>query len=223
MLKAGLGHILANTRYEVRDQDEPIRRAGDEYCHSDCIMFIVDSNLKDAVQPSSIAALKERHPEARVVILADTFSLEQMMTALKSGADGYCLPTVEALIRYLDLVMLGETAYPSAHFLSAVLDAQSRSVADIVRPSDALTRRSLAQASDTRMLSNREAEILQCLMHGAPNKIIARQLDVAEATVKVHVKAILRKIQVANRTQAAMWAVEHLASTGGDEFGIALR
>ena len=62
------------------------------------------------------------------------------------------------------------------------------------------------------MLSNREAEILQCLMQGAPNKIIARQLDVAEATVKVHVKAILRKIQVANRTQAAMWAVEHLSS-----------
>jgi two-component system nitrate/nitrite response regulator NarL len=208
MLKAGLGHILANTRYEVQDQDEPVSRAGDGYCHSDCIMFIVDSNLKDAIQPSSISALKERHPEARVVILADTFSLEQM---------------IEALIRYLDLVMLGETAYPSAHFLSAVLDAQSRSVADIVRPADALTRRSLARASDTRMLSNREAEILQCLMHGAPNKIIARQLDVAEATVKVHVKAILRKIQVANRTQAAMWAVEHLASTGGDEVGVALR
>ena len=53
---------------------------------------------------------------------------------------------------------------------------------------------------------------MQCLMQGAPNKIIARQLDVAEATVKVHVKAILRKIQVANRTQAAMWAVEHMSS-----------
>ena len=59
-------------------------------------------------------------------------------------------------------------------------------------------------------------------MQGAPNKIIARQLDVAEATVKVHVKAILRKIQVANRTQAAMWAVEHMSS-GSEEAGIALR
>ncbi len=75
-------------------------------------MFIVDSNLKDAVQPAGIAALKERHPGSRVVVLADTFNLEQMMTALKGGADGYCLPTVEALIRYLDLVMLGETAFP---------------------------------------------------------------------------------------------------------------
>ena len=73
------------------------------------------------------------------------------------------------------------------------------------------------------MLSNREAEILHCLMQGAPNKIIARQLDVAEATVKVHVKAILRRISVANRTQAAMWAVEHLSPTGSEDPGIALR
>ena len=65
-----------------------------------------------------------------------------------------------------------------------------------------------------RTLSSREAEILQCLMQGAPNKVIARKLDVAEATVKVHIKAILRKIRVANRTQAAMWAVNHLSGGG---------
>jgi two-component system nitrate/nitrite response regulator NarL len=53
-------------------------------------------------------------------------------------------------------------------------------------------------------------------MGGAPNKIIARQLDVTEATVKVHVKAILRKVGAANRTQAAMWATEHLG-TGGKQ------
>jgi two-component system nitrate/nitrite response regulator NarL len=221
MLKAGLGHILANTRYEVRDQEEPVSHSDER--ESSPRMFIVDSNLRDAALPAGITTLKAQHAGARVVVLADTFDLDQMMTALKGGADGYCLPTVDALIRYLDLVMLGETAYPSAHFLSAIIDAQGRGEADISRPADAETRRSVAHASDTRMLSNREAEILHCLMQGAPNKIIARQLDVAEATVKVHVKAILRKIQVANRTQAAMWAVEHLSSTGGEETGIALR
>ena len=55
-------------------------------------------------------------PDARVVVLADTFNLEQMMAALKAGADGYCLPTVDALIRYLDLVMLGEMAFPPLTF-----------------------------------------------------------------------------------------------------------
>ena len=76
--------------------------------------------------PAGLSALKSRHPGSRVVVLADTFNLEQMMTALKGGADGYCLPTVDALIRYLDLVMLGETAFPSAPFLTAIMNAQPR-------------------------------------------------------------------------------------------------
>ena len=55
-------------------------------------------------------------------------------------------------------------------------------------------------------LSVRERDVLCCLMAGYSNKVIARELDVCEATVKVHVKAILRKLDVSNRTQAAMWA-----------------
>ncbi len=63
-------------------------------------------------------------------------------------------------------------------------------------------------------LSPREAEILRSLMRGEPNKVIARKLDVTEATIKVHVKAILRKVGAANRTQAALWATEHLTTKG---------
>jgi two-component system, NarL family, nitrate/nitrite response regulator NarL len=58
-------------------------------------------------------------------------------------------------------------------------------------------------------LSEREAQILDGLVHGHANKVIARSCDITEATVKVHMKSILRKIQVANRTQAAVWALEH--------------
>ena len=58
-------------------------------------------------------------------------------------------------------------------------------------------------------LSEREAQILDGLVQGHANKIIARTCDITEATVKVHMKSILRKIQVANRTQAAVWALEH--------------
>jgi two-component system nitrate/nitrite response regulator NarL len=65
-------------------------------------------------------------------------------------------------------------------------------------------------AARNRHLSNRETEILCWLMEGATNKVIARKLNVTEATVKVHVKAILRKIGVGNRTQAAIWAADHL-------------
>lgn len=62
-------------------------------------------------------------------------------------------------------------------------------------------------------LSDREAEILQCLMNGASNKLIARDLKIAEATVKVHVKGLLRKMQLQNRTQAAIWAVNNAPAT----------
>jgi two-component system nitrate/nitrite response regulator NarL len=116
--------------------------------------------------------------------------------------------------------MLGEVVFPSAAFLSAISDTRSeadpadtKEIAAIttVLPGH-ITFGSEAHESPIRTLSSRESEILQCLMQGAPNKVIARKLDVAEATVKVHIKAILRKIRVANRTQAAMWAVNHLSA-----------
>jgi two-component system nitrate/nitrite response regulator NarL len=57
----------------------------------------------------------------------------------------------------------------------------------------------------------REVEILKRLMEGESNKVIARKLDIAEATIKVHVKTILRKVRAQNRTQAALWATAHLS------------
>jgi two-component system nitrate/nitrite response regulator NarL len=64
-------------------------------------------------------------------------------------------------------------------------------------------------ASPTEALSPREREILRCLARGASNKEIARELDVAESTVKIHVQHILRKLELTSRVQAAVWAVEH--------------
>ena len=61
----------------------------------------------------------------------------------------------------------------------------------------------------TQRLSPREQSIMQCLIAGDSNKSIARKIDIAEATVKVHVKAILRKIRVQNRTQAAIWGMNN--------------
>ena len=66
------------------------------------------------------------------------------------------------------------------------------------------------------LLSEREAQILDGLVKGHANKVIARTCDMAVATVKVHMKSILRKIQVVNRTQAAIWALEHGFAVGRD-------
>jgi two-component system, NarL family, nitrate/nitrite response regulator NarL len=88
-----------------------------------------------------------------------------------------------------------------------------------VVPSSALASFGLRSATDIAAhvdpqlrsggLSEREGQILKGLMKGHSNKVIARMCDVTEATIKVHMKSILRKIRVANRTQAAIWAFEH--------------
>ena len=69
---------------------------------------------------------------------------------------------------------------------------------------------------DWPQLSFRENSILRCIVEGASNKVIARQIDITEATVKVLVKAILRKIRVNNRTQAAIWAMKHAGQDSED-------
>jgi two-component system nitrate/nitrite response regulator NarL len=143
-------------------------------------------------------------------VLANHFEIAEMMSSLDAGAHGYCLSTIgcDALVKSLELVMLGETVFPSALFLSN-LGSFSRNREAVEAP--IRVTRPTPSDRQARNLSSREAEILRCLMQGAPNKVIARELDVAEATVKVHVKAILRKIQVSNRTQAAIWATEHMS------------
>ena len=102
--------------------------------------------------------------------------------------------------------MLGETILPSAMLLPYILDNDSTPIEP--RPTNAgiLTH---IDGNDTPHLSAREKCVLRYLVKGYSNKLIARKIDVAEATVKVHIKAILRKIQVLNRTQAAMWAINH--------------
>jgi two-component system, NarL family, nitrate/nitrite response regulator NarL len=86
-----------------------------------------------------------------------------------------------------------------------------------LRADDETVAQSAEKAPDgtfqTKGLSVRETVILRCLMEGDSNKLIARKFDITditEATVKVHVKAILRKIHAKNRTQAAIWAASHL-------------
>src|SRR4030088_2616482 len=76
----------------------------------------------------------------------------------------------------------------------------------------------LARTEDTiaPQLSPREKSILHCLSEGDSNKCIARKIDIAEATVKAHVKAILRKIRVQNRTQAAIWGMNNGALAGSE-------
>ena len=220
MLREGLKHILSSTRFKLHPEDLTRARVRqDQWELTAPLLLILDANLYSGELAENIWSLKQQYSHARIVILSDSFDLEDMKSAFQSGADGYCLATTgcEALIKYLDLVILGEVVFPSAAFLAAISSLGEeheplKEVSAVKASSLQSSPSSEMQDSPIRTLSAREAEILHCLMQGAPNKVIARKLDVAEATVKVHIKAILRKIRVANRTQAAMWAVNHLSA-----------
>jgi two-component system nitrate/nitrite response regulator NarL len=144
-------------------------------------------------EEADLRALREVFPTARIVVLADDLSVDVLRAAMGGGADGFLIKTVspEALIQSLQLIMLGEKVFPTN--LAAML----------------LDMNAISPQHSVRGLSPREQEILQALVTGASNKMIANKLGITEATVKVHLKTLLRKIDVNNRTQAAIWAINN--------------
>jgi len=204
LLRSGLKHLLADTCFAASDETSPLP------CGSEAIpaLFIVDANDSNADVAEAIRHLKVQHSQARVVVMADCLEPNTVLAMHNAGADGFCLTSSsrEVLIKSLELVVLGHTVLPSALVLTILRKRVSRPE----RSSDSVAAKIKGSHLNTRNISPREAEVLGCLAEGLSNKVIAQKLDIAEATIKVHVKAILRKIGATNRTQAAMWATEHL-------------
>lgn len=150
-------------------------------------------------------ALRERHPEVKLVVLAATTrNIHHLARCFEAGADAYLLKNIspEALKQSLKLVLLGEKVFPTK--LAALLVSGQ---VEAHRPPTA--------SADLEGLSEREVQILRCLLNGHPNKVIAKKLNITEATVKVHLKGVLKKINAANRTQAAIWALNNGLSSEG--------
>jgi two-component system nitrate/nitrite response regulator NarL len=166
------------------------------------ILLLIDAvdDMCEAV--GEISLFKEQHPAGNVAILANHCRPNDMVAAYRAGANAYLGKSVtpDAFVKVLELVMLGETIVPRQ--LLALIGTESASLPN-VNPSVC------SDVDSTFRLSAREKCILRHIVDGNPNKIIARKTEISEATVKVHVKAILRKIGVRNRTQAAIWAVNH--------------
>jgi two-component system nitrate/nitrite response regulator NarL len=196
LLRTGVSHILEGTRFVVTEGT----LAGAEVPG---LILLCDSLLPENAT-DTIKQLKEHYSGARLAALSDNLDPLTVRDLFNAGLDGLCQTGMSqpALVKALELVMLGEMFLPISVSL-AMLD-QSMSP----------QRQSMAAANDPTALSikfsEREAQILRHLTTGASNKLIARDLGLAEATVKVHIKAILRKAKAANRTQAAMWATQHL-------------
>jgi two-component system nitrate/nitrite response regulator NarL len=213
LLSTGLEALLANTRFAISEGgfDQPSPRQ--PRLHTEPDLFIVDASNSSENTLEIIKRLKMQQPNARAVMVASHFDVSFVRLGFGAGVDGFCLSTSdrEVLIKSLELIMMGEKVLPGALLRSMLSQMTSGAKPD----QDSPMAEPLPIDPGMHKLSNREAEILRCLMRGEPNKVIAKKLDVTEATIKVHVKAILRKIGAANRTQAAMWAAERFTTRGG--------
>jgi DNA-binding NarL/FixJ family response regulator len=158
-----------------------------------------------------VKLFRNQYPGERIAIVADHYRLSELVSAFRAGANGYFVDvmTCDVFIKSIELVMMGETVFPQA-FLSFVLDPEGNPLGQAA-PRDENDQAILVGTENTLapQLSTREKSILRCLIEGDSNKSIARKIAIAEATVKVHVKAILRKIRVQNRTQAAIWGMNN--------------
>jgi len=141
----------------------------------------------------------------KLVILTDRLAPQWPEEPLKSNVAGFLSKDIsaEALKRSLDLVLMGERVTKSA--ARRTTDGVPTPLGTVTTPDPA--------AELLAKLSGRENQILGCLAHGLPNKLIARELNMAEATVKVHLKALLRKLNAQNRTQAAILAIKTGSAT----------
>lgn len=176
-------------------------------------VILLDIHLPGVTGIDAVAGLKEAAPRARVLMLTVSENDEDLAAGLRAGADGYLLKTIdtEELAHSIVRVWEGDTVISPEMMGKLVGLLRAGAVRDLpsqdAQPPVAVE--SGLQAGDPiHNLSPREGEILRLVARGDSNKVIARALDIAETTVKIHVQHILRKLALSNRVHAAVYATE---------------
>jgi two-component system nitrate/nitrite response regulator NarL len=155
-------------------------------------LILLDLNMPGMNGLETLDCLREKPLSGRIVVFSVSNHEEDVVTALKRGADGYLLKDMEPedLLKALQQAAAGEMVLSEA--LTPVLAAS-------LRANRATSDR------DVNLLTPRERDILKLIAQGLPNKMIARRLDITESTVKVHVKHLLKKMKLKSRVEAAVW------------------
>jgi len=160
-------------------------------------LLLLDLNMKDMSGIDVLKVLKATDLETRVVLVTVSDQADDLVAALRHGADGYLLKDMEPeeMVESLEAAASGRVIVSDAltHLLAAAIRKSNR-----------------PESQDAAGLTDQEVRILELIAGGMSNKLIGRELDIAEGTVKVHVKHILRKLGLRSRVEAAVWAVEHL-------------
>ena len=240
LLRDGLRHILSSTHFRVVASAATVQALSSN-SPLEPRLVILGAGKSKADTALALQNCQQRFPNARRLVLDEHCDRCAVLAAFRAGADAYLLKsiTTEALIKSLDVIVVGGTVVPGGVLceepaLPQVAELTQHNAIDLPRAQApyigqaplnghgtnghavraAMPFPLQRQATGYTQLSAREVSTLQCLVHGYSNKVIARQFAITEATVKVHVKAILRKIRVLNRTQAAIWAVNNLNDPG---------
>jgi len=158
-------------------------------------LILLDLHMSGMGGIGTLKAIRDAGLDCRVVILTVSDNADDLVAAIRAGADGYLLKDMEPeeLLAAIDAALNGRTVIGER--LSGML-------------ARAIREEATAKQRDAAGLTDRETEILQGLAQGLSNKLIARNLNITEATVKVHVKNLLKKLGFRSRLEAAVWAVE---------------
>ena len=158
-------------------------------------LILLDLSMKGMDGIETLAALRDAGVASRIVVFTVSDDRKDVISALKSGADGYLLKDTEPeeLVDSIRKICAGKMV------LSAELtEVLALSFRDEQKP----------QGPDLASLTRREKQIVNYIAEGMSNKLIGRRLDIAESTVKVHVKHLLKKLGLRSRVEAAIWMVE---------------
>jgi two-component system, NarL family, nitrate/nitrite response regulator NarL len=201
LFREGIKRILDDSAYETVGEARSIEEARGLFETGERIDLVaLDAGDWEAAGIAEfLRDLRARIEGVKVVVLTSDRSRGTIGKAIGWSVDAYLLKDMspEALTRSLQLVLLGQQIFPT-RLMASLLQAEAAEPA---------AGESFGGAG--KGLSPREVQILRHLMNGYSNKAIARALEISEATVKVHLKALLRKVRVSNRTQAAVWAMNN--------------
>ncbi|WP_432472933.1 two-component system response regulator NarL [Amphritea sp. HPY] len=158
-------------------------------------LILLDLNMPEINGIETLKMLREAEVSSRIVVFTVSDNEEDVVAALKAGADGYLLKDMEPeeLVQNLEQAALGKMVISDR--LTALL-------------AQALQSGRTDKSADTDSLTPREKQIIKLIAGGLPNKLIARKLNITEGTVKVHVKHLLKKLRLRSRVEVAVWAVQ---------------
>lgn len=218
LFRRGLIALLAqDSRFSVAGEAADASEAQRSASRLQPDVILLDNHLPGVSGIDAIGGLKAAAPQARVVMLTVSENEEDLAAGLRAGADGYLLKTIdtEELANSIARIWDGDSVI-SPEMMSKLVGllraTPGQAAAAAVTPAEAqppaAARARVAGNDPIHSLSPREGEILRLIAHGASNKLIARELDIAETTVKIHVQHILRKLELSNRVHAAVYATE---------------